>query len=191
MGKAIPYGVLDIGANEGWVNVGDDHDTPAFAVASIARWWQRMGKPRYPDATRLMITADAGGSNGYRSTRLQGRTGQTGRDHRADHHRLPHAAGYLEVEQNRTPPLQLHLDELARQDHSPPTGPSIELIAATTTRTGLRVEADLDTGHYPDRGQDHRQATRAPCPSNHTTGIPTGTTRSSHPKRSPYCPTDP
>lgn len=65
--KAIPYGVLDVGANEGWVNVGDDHDTPAFAVASIARWWQRMGRVRYPDATRLMITADAGGSNGYRS----------------------------------------------------------------------------------------------------------------------------
>jgi hypothetical protein len=65
--KAIPYGVLDIGANEGWVNVGDDHDTPAFAVASIARWWERMGKLRYPDATRLMVTADAGGSNAYRS----------------------------------------------------------------------------------------------------------------------------
>ena len=67
MGKAIPYGVLDVGANEGWVNVGDDHDTPAFAVASIARWWERMGKARYLEATRLMITADAGGSNSYRS----------------------------------------------------------------------------------------------------------------------------
>ena len=67
MGKAIPYGVYDVAGNEGWVNVGDHHDTPAFAVASIARWWQRMGRARYPDATRLMITADAGGSNGYRS----------------------------------------------------------------------------------------------------------------------------
>jgi hypothetical protein len=67
MGKAIPYGVYDVGGNEGWVNVGDHHDPPAFAVASIARWWQRMGRARYPDATRLMITADAGGSNGYRS----------------------------------------------------------------------------------------------------------------------------
>jgi hypothetical protein len=65
--KAIPYGVYDIGANEGWVNVGDDHETPAFAVASIARWWERMGRPLYPNATSLMITADAGGSNGYRS----------------------------------------------------------------------------------------------------------------------------
>lgn len=67
VGKAIPYGVLDIAANEGWVNVGDDHDTPAFAVASIARWWERMGRPRYPEATELLITADAGGSNSYRS----------------------------------------------------------------------------------------------------------------------------
>jgi hypothetical protein len=65
VGKAIPYGVYDLGANEGWVNVGDDHGNPAFAVASIARWWERMGKARYPEATRLMITADAGGSNGY------------------------------------------------------------------------------------------------------------------------------
>lgn len=67
MPEAVPCGVYDVGGNEGWVNVGDDHDTPAFAVASIARWWERMGKARYPDATRLMITADAGGSNSYRS----------------------------------------------------------------------------------------------------------------------------
>ena len=67
MPKAVPYGIYDIGGNEGWVNVGDDHDTPAFAVASIARWWERMGRARYPNATRLMITADAGGSNCYRS----------------------------------------------------------------------------------------------------------------------------
>ena len=67
MGKAIPYGVYDIAGNEGWVNVGDHHDTPAFAVASIARWWERMGRLRYPDATRLMITADSGGSNASRN----------------------------------------------------------------------------------------------------------------------------
>lgn len=67
MGMAIPYGVDGIGANEGWVNVGDDHDTPAYAVASIARSWERMGRPRCPQASRLMITADAGGSIAYRS----------------------------------------------------------------------------------------------------------------------------
>ena len=64
MGKAAPYGVYDIAANEGWVNVGIDADTAAFAVESIRRWWQRLGKVRYPKADRLLITADCGGSNG-------------------------------------------------------------------------------------------------------------------------------
>ena len=66
-GKAIPYGIYDMGRNEAWVNVGRDHDTPAFAVASIRRWWNAMGKRAYTDAKELFITADAGGSNGYRS----------------------------------------------------------------------------------------------------------------------------
>ena len=65
-GKAIPYGVYDMARNEAWVSVGQDHDTPAFAVASIRHWWQRMGRRAYPQATDLFITADAGGSNGYR-----------------------------------------------------------------------------------------------------------------------------
>ena len=68
-GKAIPYGVYDIGANAGWVSVGTDHDTAAFAVQTIRTWWQRAGQDAYPDATRLLICADGGGSNGYR-TRL-------------------------------------------------------------------------------------------------------------------------
>ncbi len=67
MGKAIAYGVYGIGGNEGWVDVGDDHDTPAFVVGSIARWWNRMGHTCYGNATPLMITADAGGSDSYRS----------------------------------------------------------------------------------------------------------------------------
>jgi hypothetical protein len=65
--KALPYGVYDLGANEGWMSVGDDHDTSAFAVNTIRRWWETMGRARYPEATRLMVTADAGGSNGYRT----------------------------------------------------------------------------------------------------------------------------
>jgi len=65
--KAIPYGVFDMGANEGWMSVGDDHDTAAFAVNAIRRWWNAMGRDRYPKATTLMVTADAGGSNGYRN----------------------------------------------------------------------------------------------------------------------------
>ncbi len=67
VGKAIPYGVFDVAANDGFVNVGTDHDTPAFAVISIETWWKRIGSKRYPDARELFITADAGGSNGYRS----------------------------------------------------------------------------------------------------------------------------
>jgi len=67
VGKAIPYGVLDMARNEAWVNVGNDHDTPAFAVASIRQWWKMMGSTTYPEASELLITADAGGSNGYRA----------------------------------------------------------------------------------------------------------------------------
>jgi hypothetical protein len=66
LGKAIPYGVYDIASNQGWVNVGIDHDTAQFAVNSIGSWWQHLGHERYPDATRLLITADCGGSNGNR-----------------------------------------------------------------------------------------------------------------------------
>src|SRR5207244_3968711 len=67
LGKVTPYGVYDIGANAGFVNVGTDHDTAAFAVESLRRWWQAQGKARYPDAARLLVTCDAGGSNGYRT----------------------------------------------------------------------------------------------------------------------------
>jgi hypothetical protein len=66
LGKAAPYGVYDLAANQGWVSVGIDHDTAEFAVESIRRWWRQMGKPIYPKAKRLLITADCGGSNGYR-----------------------------------------------------------------------------------------------------------------------------
>jgi hypothetical protein len=66
LGRAIPYGVYDLAANDGWVSVGLDHDTAGFAVHSIRRWWQEIGRPRYPTARRLVITADCGGSNGVR-----------------------------------------------------------------------------------------------------------------------------
>jgi hypothetical protein len=66
LGKVAPYGVYDIAANSGWVNVGIDHDTAVFAVESIRRWWLALGKARYPNATQLLITADCGGSNGAR-----------------------------------------------------------------------------------------------------------------------------
>ncbi len=82
LGKAIPYGIYDLANNEGWVNVGIDHDTAQFAIASIESWWEHLGKPRYPDATSLTITADCGGSNGNRTrlwkTELQGLADRTG-----------------------------------------------------------------------------------------------------------------
>ena len=71
LGKAIPYGVYDLAANEGWVSVGTDHDTAEFAVSSLRCWWEQMGNPRYPSATRLLITADSGGSNASHGTPLE------------------------------------------------------------------------------------------------------------------------
>ena len=148
MPKAIPYGVYDIGANEGWVNVGDDHDTPAFAVASIARWWERMGRLRYPDATRLMITADAGGSNSYRS-----------RAWKAELAKLAAAIG-LVITVCHMPPGTSKWNKIEHRLFSfisinwrgkPLTTYRVivNLIAATTTSTGLRVLADFDPGSYP------------------------------------------
>jgi len=146
--KAIPYGVYDIGGNEGWVNVGDDHDTPAFAVASIARWWERMGRARYPNATRLLITADAGGSNGYRS-----------RMFKAELATLAAAIG-LVITVCHMPPGTSKWNKIEHRLFSfismnwrgkPLTTyrTVVELIAATTTKTGLRVQADFDDGYYP------------------------------------------
>ena len=148
LGKAIPYGVLDVGANEGWVNVGDDHDTPAFAVASIERWWQRMGSERYPDATALLITADAGGSNSYRSRVFKTELAQ-----------LAAAIG-LVITVCHMPPGTSKWNKIEHRLFSfismnwrgkPLTSYRVivELISATTTRSGLHVHAELDTGDYP------------------------------------------
>ena len=114
-GKAIPYGIYDMASNEAWVSVGRDHDTPAFAVASLRQWWQEMGRHRYPEAGELFITADAGGSNGYRArleTRLAAVCGRRG----PAHPRQPFSAGHEQVEQDRAPAVLLHDAELARQD---------------------------------------------------------------------------
>ena len=103
LGKVIPYGVYDLARNTGWVSVGIDHDTPAFAVASIARWWRHMGKKSYPDAQELLITADAGGSNSARS-----------RVWKVELQRLALSTGHLEMEQDRASALLPHYGELAR-----------------------------------------------------------------------------
>jgi transposase len=148
LGRASPYGVYDVAANEAWVSVGTDHDTAAFAVESIRRWWRTMGQPLYPDATRLLVTADAGGSNGYRvrlwKLELQRLADETGLEIAVCHfppgtskwNKIEHRL-FSAISQNwRAKPLVSH--EVI-----------VKLIAATTTRTGLRVRSELDENVYP------------------------------------------
>jgi hypothetical protein len=146
--KAIPYGVFDVGANEGWVNVGDDHDTPAFAVASIARWWERMGKARYPDATRLMITADAGGSNSYRSrlwkTELAKLAATIGLVITVCH-MPPGTSKWNKIEHRLFSFISMNWRGKPLTTYRV----IVNLIAGTTTATGLRVMADLDQRSFP------------------------------------------
>jgi len=147
-GKAVPYGIYDITANTGWVNVGTDHDTAAFAIESIRRWWHARGSHDYPNATRLMITADAGGSNGYRSrtfkTELATLAAETGLAITVCH--LPPGTSKWNKIEHR---LFCHITMNWRG--RPLTSHEIILqsIAATTTGTGLTVHAELDTGDYP------------------------------------------
>ena len=147
LGRVSPYGVYDIAQNEAWVSVGTDHDTAAFAVESIRRWWRGMGQALYPSATRLLITADAGGSNGYRlrlwKLELQKLADETGLEIDVCH--LPPGTSkwnkidrlFSAISQNwRGKPLVSH--EVV-----------VNLIGATTTRTGLRVQS----GHQPIPGR--------------------------------------
>ena len=148
LGKVTPYGVYDITANAGWVPVGTDHDTAEFAVATIATWWEKAGRAAYPGARRLLITADGGGSNGYR-TRLW-KTGLA---------KLADATG-LEITVCHFPPGTSKWNKIEHRLFShismnwrgrPLTSHEVivRTIAATTTRTGLTVTAELDTGSYP------------------------------------------
>jgi transposase len=148
LGKAIPFGVWDMTADEGFVVVGADHDTAEFAVATISRWWDMVGADAYPEATRLLITADAGGSNGYRLrlwklelAKLAERTGLqitvchfppgTSKWNKIEHRLWSHVSM-----NSRGRPLTSH--EVV-----------VNLIGATKTRTGLTVRAHLDRGSYP------------------------------------------
>ncbi len=148
LGKAIPYGIYDIEKNEAMVNIGVDHDTAAFAVESIRRWWYHMGRTRYPDARELLVTADAGGSNGYRShswkIELQKLANETGL---AIHvvHFPPGTSKWNKIEHR----LFCHLSKNWRGRPLSNYLTIIELIAATTTLTGLKVRSLLDTGSYP------------------------------------------
>ena len=148
VGKAIPYGVYDLGCNAGWVSVGVDHDTPEFAVRSIAAWWRRMGKRTYPDATELLITADSGGSNSARSRlwkaelqRFADRTGLTV----SVSHFPPGTSKWNKIEHR----LFCHITENWRGRPLVDHETVVQLIGGVRTQTGLVVKAELDTREYP------------------------------------------
>lgn len=148
LGKVIPYGVYDLARNEGWVNVGIDHDTPEFAVASIARWWSQMGRKVYEKATELLITADAGGSNGYRSrlfkTELQKFADRSGLTIGVSHF-PPGTSKWNKIEHR----LFCHITENWRGRPLVDHETVVQLIGATRTTTGLHVKAKLDRRSYP------------------------------------------
>jgi len=148
VGKAIPYGVYDMARNEAWVNVGRDHDTPAFAVASIRRWWTSMGKTRYANADELFITADAGGSNGYRSRvwkhELQKFADESGLRIRVSHF-PPGTSKWNKIEHR----LFCHITRNWRGKPLRTFETIVDLIGNTRTVAGLRVKAKLDKRRYP------------------------------------------
>jgi Rhodopirellula transposase DDE domain len=147
LGKVAPYGIYDLADNSGWVNVGIDHDTGAFAVESIRRWWQELGRSRYPAAQRLLITADCGGSNGNRvrlwKRELQILADETGLAITVAHlppgtskwNRIEHRLFAFITQNWRGKPLLTHKV-------------IVQLIASTTTKTGLTVQCRLDCNKY-------------------------------------------
>jgi hypothetical protein len=148
LGKAIPYGVYDIAANAGWVSVGTDHDTAAFAVATLRRWWTQIGQPAYPHASRLLISADAGGSNGHRvrawKTELAAFAADTGLTVTVCH-LPPGTSKWNKIEHRLFSAISMNWRGRPLHSHEV----IVDLIAATTTRTGLKVHAHLDTASYP------------------------------------------
>jgi Rhodopirellula transposase DDE domain len=148
LGKVAPYGIYDVGANEGFVNVGTDHDTPAFAVASISQWWQMTGKDRYPDARRLLITADAGGSNSWRSrawkAQLAELAARTGLEITVCHF-PPGTSKWNKIEHR----MFCHITRNWRGRPLISHEVIISSIAAVTTSTGLAITAVLDQDSYP------------------------------------------
>ena len=148
LGKAIPYGVYDIVNNEGWVSVGTNHDTAEFAAASIGRWWREMGRERFPRATRLMITADGGGSNSSRS-----RLWKVALQELADElkmelqvcHFPPGTSKWNKIEHR----LFCFITKNWRGRPLTSYQAVVNLIASTTSTKGLTVRAALDTGEYP------------------------------------------
>jgi len=148
LGKVAPYGVYDMARNSGWVNVGTGHDTAVFAVASIRRWWDSMGKANYPRAERLLITADGGGSNGSRS-RLWKRCLQELADELCLSlivcHFPPGTSKWNKIEHRLFSFISMNWRAKPLVSYRV----IVDLISATTTDTGLTVRCELDTNAYP------------------------------------------
>jgi hypothetical protein len=147
-GKAIPYGVYDLTRDEGWVSVGIDHDTAAFAVNSIRRWWKTMGRRAYPHACELLITADSGGSNGVRTRLWKWELQKLASEIRLPisvHHLPPGTSKWNKIEHR----LFSFISQNWRGQPLTSLAVIINLIARTRTRKGLLVRCELDTGRYP------------------------------------------
>ena len=148
LGRAVPYGIYDLANNEGWVSVGDTGDTAEFAVASIRRWWAQMGAERFPDATELLITADAGGSNGYRvrawKVELAKFAADTGLEITVCHY-PPGTSKWNKIEHRMFSFISMNWRGRPLTSYRT----IIELIGATTTTKGLNIRAERDLGYYP------------------------------------------
>jgi hypothetical protein len=148
LSRAVPYGVYDITNNVGWVSVGTDHDTATFAVNAIRRWWRTMGMKRHPKAKRLMITADGGGSNGYRV-----RLWKVELQKLADQLKLPITVCHLPPGTSKWNKIEHRLFSFITINWRGKPLRSyrtiVQLISATTTDTGLKVRAELDENKYP------------------------------------------
>ena len=148
LGKVNPYGVYDPAANTGWVSVGVDHDTAEFAVETLRRWWEKMGCARYPGATELLVTADGGGSNGVRvrlwKVALQRFADQTGLRISVCHF-PPGTSKWNKIQHRMFSHISMNWRGKPLISHEV----IVNLMAATTTRTGLKIEAEIDTNTYP------------------------------------------
>ena len=148
LGRAVPYGLYDLAANAGWVSIGMNHDTAAFAVQTIRRWWQDVGRVRYPTAERLVITADGGGSNGSRlrlwKYALQGLADEIGLAIEV-HHLPPSTSKWNSIEHRLFSFISMNWRAKPLVSYRV----IVDLISATTTTTGLTVHCELDQSHYP------------------------------------------
>ena len=159
LGRAVPYGVYDVAHDEGWVSVGDSADTAEFAIEAVRRWWRNMGAHRFPDATRLLITADGGGSNGHRvrlwKTELAKLAAETGLEITVCHY-PPGTSKWNRIEHRMFSFITMNWRGRPLVSYRT----IVELIASTTTETGLTIRAERDLNHYETgvKVSDHQLA---------------------------------